>query len=133
MESMVNNINMLKWAYANKCPLGNYYHLLVLLHPESLEWSIQRGLINPNRRLDEYDTYFAARNGHYELLKYLIERGCPITIYISALLASNGSVEMLQWLVDRGYNVNQSDCRHLGNRRVIEWCRGRELTLNSNL
>lgn len=102
-----------------KQPVGSDVICAMILRKRNIseiKWMMDR-----LEKADDSISYHAARHGYDEVLEYVIEKGLPISRYVSALLASNSNVKMLEMLYQRKIPINFDMCRSQGNRHARSW------------
>lgn len=74
------------------------------------------------RRLDFYSSDLA-RHGHYELLTWARQNGCPMDKLVAIYLARDDKLEMLEWIQSSiiGCNNVQMMAIRYGHVRIVEW------------
>lgn len=77
----------------------------------------------------------ALQNGHVEVMKWLIEKGCGMSEKLCMIAAKEGNVEALKWLAERGcpityckigkmpaqHGPNQSEVE--GYNQILKWAK----------
>lgn len=66
---------------------------------------------------DDYTLRWAAKNGHLEVVKYLIEKGADIDDAFQ-LAAKSGYLEVVKYLAEKGADI------HAGNNYALRWSEG---------
>ena len=117
-------LDVLKWARANGCPLdadtcsraaaeGEHLEVLKWLHANGAPWN-------------EITCAWAAKYGHLEVLQWAHTNGVPWNNLTCAWAAEGGHLEVLQWARTKGCPWTDATCAcaaHGGHLEVLRWAR----------
>lgn len=129
IAQLAASAEMLKWAYRVDCPIEWDAKLAARLAwhngKEALMWAR-----NEVYRLkwDSTATKNAARNGHLELLTWLLDSNCPHDVFtLVRTAACHGHLHVLRYLNDR-YDIMWTktitqDAARCGQLAVLQWLR----------
>jgi hypothetical protein len=137
LKYLTSNLNLLKYAHKNGCPLDNITIQNTLDNKEPLEclkyvhhenrvsmWSLKylHGDRSPWKGItcDDY-----ARHGHLECLKYLHKNGCPWSAWTCGYAAFGGHLECLKYLHKNGCSWNVWACGNAveyGHLECLKYC-----------
>ena len=76
--------------------------------------------IHNNETKQEELTTWAARNGHFEILKWARENGCTWNEWTSIYAAKNGHFEILKWARENGCPWDELTCKFAANYGHLE-------------
>lgn len=127
-------INVVKWAYNEGIfPCNGWKGCMHCLHDTDicsnagkmgdlpyLQWL--RGVTKCS--WDWNTCKLAIVNGHFDLLKWALENGCPSHEYLSLYACSFCRLDVLEWFHIKGYTILQeiySESLRTGNFEVFEW------------
>ena len=66
------------------------------------------------------------RSGNIDILKVLLESGCPLSGWMCACAAEYGHLDILKWAHENGYPWNEDTCKCAalcGNLDILKWAR----------
>ena len=103
--------------------LYEYLHKDIVQHLEKHyidEYDKQ--LLNDNVVFNNDIMKWAAKHGYLEVMKYLLENGCPWA-YAYDYAADGGHLECLMWLHENGYPWDSDACAHAadGHLECLMW------------
>eukprot|EP01117_Protostelium_nocturnum_P000188 TRINITY_DN10261_c0_g1_i1.p1 TRINITY_DN10261_c0_g1~~TRINITY_DN10261_c0_g1_i1.p1 ORF type:complete len:446 (-),score=114.27 TRINITY_DN10261_c0_g1_i1:174-1511(-) len=104
--ALEGRLNLLKWAYQNKCPLGESSYIM-----ES-----------------------AAKGGNLPTVMWLKEKGCQFNSQTCARAARSGRLDVLKWLKRQGCKWDQRTCSEAakgGHLEVLKWAHSNGAPLGS--
>jgi hypothetical protein len=79
-----------------------------------------------NRPWDEWPCAYAARGGHFEVLKWLRDNDCPWEELTCYAAARGGHLEVLRWLREHGCPWDEDTCAYAAygsHLEVLQWAR----------
>jgi hypothetical protein len=118
------NLNLLKWAMQNECPLDCrvYDYAAVKNNFEIIKWAKENNIDASSSCLSEY----ASMNNNFEMLKWAKENGFLISISVSRYAAENNNFKILKWVRENGYAPCSDVCRILAknnNLEMLKWAK----------
>lgn len=122
-----NNLDMLQWARENECPWNNKVCIRAAAksHFEILKWAITNGCPVNNSKICS----IVAGLGESDLIQWLHYAGCPWDVSTCIEAACSGHFEILKWVIENGCPVNNpSICTIIaehGNLELLKWLRHR--------
>jgi hypothetical protein len=78
-------------------------------------------------------SYYAARSGNLEMLKWAHAEGCGWNNHVIGVVAAIGNIEMLKWCLDNGCPYKNSDIGQAavrGHVAVLEWWKENDYDIN---
>ena len=105
-------LNILKWLQEEKCPWNSdiYVHAASCGHLHILEWAVN---LDPDKSLLRKTTEicaFAARNGHFNIVKFARENGFPWDEKTCANAAKIGHFDILKFAQANGCPWDEKTC-----------------------
>jgi Ankyrin repeats (3 copies) len=142
------HLDVLKWLREQGCPwewdeicgdaaLSGSVEMLLYLQDQGCEYNedtmigaAMRGhravceyLVAEQRPTDRYACQEAAENGHFEVVRFLHENGCPWEVEnICSAAAGQGSIELLQYLKQQGRVFNVRAMRYAARGGHLHAC-----------
>lgn len=87
----------------------------------------------------------AALNNHFDIVKWLVKKGTPITSTVCAAAATNNNIKMLKWLTNKIFNIKGgspgykkfnwdeqifSGAVENGHLKILEWAKDNKIPLS---
>lgn len=145
-----NNLEMLQWARENKCSWNSNVCVRAAAksHFEILRWAIVNGCPTNDAKIcslvaqtgnidllqwlhyvgcywDKQTCIEAARHGYFEILKWVIENGCPMDDpVICTIVTKYGEFELLKWLRQMHCPWDSYTCLAAASRNhheILKW------------
>ena len=69
---------------------------------------------------------YAARNGHADIVEYLVVKGYPVCDMAAGFAALGGNIDILRYFHEKGYPTNMNVCYMAamnGNLDILKWAR----------
>lgn len=119
------SLDIVQWLIDNKCEFG----------PIVTEEAAAQGSMKMVRFLRRKYPYtsgkssavsYAARNGHMDIVKYLVRKGYPVCEMAAGFAALGGNLEILKYFHERGYPTNPNVCYMAamsGSLEILKWAR----------
>ena len=127
LRYLSSNLNLLKYANKNGCPLNlvTIKNILNITNKESLE-CLKYVHRENGCHWSKWTCNFAALHGHLECLKYLHENGCPWSEGTCDCAAMKGQLECLKYLHENGCPWSKMTCGftiEYGQLECLQYCR----------
>ena len=99
------------------------FRLLVLINIDSWHLFARNFVLRTLIRSTPY-LFFAAKGGHFDLVKWLHANDCPWDEWTCGPVAAHGDLEMLEWMLDQDCEGNGSihyEAAAHGYLHVLKW------------